>query len=561
MRIVVVGGVAGGMSAAARARRLNEAAEIIVFEKGAYVSFANCGLPYHVSGEIFDEDDLLLHTPKTLRESLNLDVRINSEVTAIDRAAKTVTVVSADGVETVAYDALVLSPGASAFTPPIPGMDLPEVTHLRTVDQAIALAQKASTAHRAVVLGAGFIGLETAEAFRERGMEVTLVELAPRVLPPLAPEMGALVERELRANGVAVRTGVAAELIERAEGGESVTVHLSDGSRIPAAIVVVSVGVRPNSALAADAGLTVDARGAIVVDDQQRTNDPHIWAVGDATAVRHGVTGQAGPIPLAGPANRQGRRAADSIFGVAKPGKPVLGTAIVRVFTLTAAMTGASQQQLEAASMDHIMVHLHPNQHAGYFPGAEQIHVTAAFSRNGRLLGAQAVGREGVDKRIDVLATALRAEMDADDLAEIELAYAPPFGSAKDPVNMLGFVMQNVVDGTLALWHSDDLEQVRSEALILDVRSELEYERGHLAEALNVPHTVVRERIEEIRAAAAGRPVRVHCASGFRSYLAHRILAQEGFDSANLSGGILTLEAALPGLQLVTGRADQAATV
>ncbi|MBC7298244.1 MAG: FAD-dependent oxidoreductase, partial [Demequina sp.] len=466
MRIVIVGGVAGGMSAAARARRLDENAEIIVFEKGPYVSFANCGLPYHVGGEIPAQESLLLHTPETLRSSLGLDVRVNTEVTGIDRIAQTVTVVGPNGQQTVAYDALVLSPGANAFMPPIPGVDLPQVTHLRTVDDAIALAERVSDARSAVVLGAGFIGLETAEALRERGLDVALIELAPQVLPPLAPELARLVELELTANGVDVITGAGASAIEPAERG--VTVTLTNGAAATVDLVVVSVGVRPNSQLASAAGLEVDDRGAIIVDSQQRTADPHIWAVGDAIAVRHGVTGVVAPVPLAGPANRQGRRAAESIYGVAKDAKPVLGTAIVRVFGLTAAVTGASPRMLDQAGMEYVVHHTHHLNHAGYYPGSQQLHLMATFAPDGTLLGAQGVGRDGVDKRIDVLATALRAGFGADDLAELELAYAPPFGSAKDPVNMLGFMMQNYVSGNLTLWHARDVQWARENALILD---------------------------------------------------------------------------------------------
>lgn len=554
MRIVVVGGVAGGMSAAARARRLDETAEIIVFEKGPDVSFANCGLPYHVGGDIPDRGSLLLHTPATLGASLGLDVRVNTEVTGIDRAAKTVSVTGPAGTETVAYDALVLSPGATAFTPPIPGMDLPQVTHLRTVDHATALAEKVGSAKSAVVLGAGFIGLETAEALRERGLEVALVEMAPQVLPPLAPELARLVELELTAHGVGVITGSAATGVAPAEGGQ-VTVSLDSGATATVDLVVVSVGVRPNTALAADAGLELDDRGALIVDNEQRTSDPHIWAVGDATAVPHAVTGVTGPVPLAGPANRQGRRAAESIFGVATPAKAVLGTAVVKVFGLTAAITGASPRMLDQAGMDHVVHHTHHLSHAGYYPGAQQVHLLAAFAPDGTLLGAQGVGREGVDKRIDVLATALRAGFGADDLAELELAYAPPYGSAKDPVNMLGFMMQNYLAGNLATWGAADVEWARENALILDVRSAGEVAQGHLPEALHIPHDEIREHLDVIRAEAAGRPVRVHCASGFRSYLAHRILAQSGFDSANFDGGMLTMRTALPELELATGPA------
>jgi NADPH-dependent 2,4-dienoyl-CoA reductase/sulfur reductase-like enzyme/rhodanese-related sulfurtransferase len=550
MRIVIVGGVAGGMSAAARARRLDEHAEIIVFDKGPDVSFANCGLPYHVSGDIASRDALLLHTPASLRSTLNLDVRVRTEVTAIDRRSRTVTAVGPDGEYELSYDALVLAPGATATVPPIPGIDLPQVTNLRTVDDATTVAERVENARRAVVMGAGFIGLETAEALRTRGLDVTVVELASQVLPPLAPELAHLVEAELLANGVNVRTGVAASAIT-ADGADAVLVSLSDGATVAADIVVVSVGVRPNSALAKAAGLALDERGAIIVDSEQRTSDPHIWAVGDATAVPHAVTGATAPVPLAGPANRQGRRAAESIHGVATSAKPVLGTAIVRVFGLTAALTGASPRMLDAAGIAYVQHHTHHANHAGYYPGAQQMHLLATFSPDGTLLGAQGVGRAGVDKRIDVLATALRAGFGADDLAELELAYSPPYGAAKDPVNMLGFIMQNEVAGTLTTWGFADVEWARANALILDVRSRAEFAQGHVPEAINVPHTEVRARLDEIRTAAAGRPVRVHCASGFRSYLAHRILAQSGIDSANFDGGMLTMAAALPDLPLI----------
>ncbi len=556
MRIVVVGGVAGGMSAAARARRLDEHAEIVVLERGEYVSFANCGLPYHVADEITDRGALLLQTPESLRAALALDVRTGHEVTGIDPAGRRVTVRTPDGrSEEMGYDALVLAPGATAIRPPIDGLDLPEVHALRTVPDADALRDLvAGGARRAVVLGAGFIGLEAAEALRRRGLGVDLVDLAPHVLPPLDAELATLLDDELNTHGVRTYVGVAATRIAATPGRASaVEVTLSDGAVLPADVVVLSVGVRPDSALAASAGLELTDRGAIVVDSAQRTSDPHIWAVGDATAVRHGVTGALGPVPLAGPANRQGRRAADAITGHLRDealAKPVIGTAVVRVFGLTAAVTGASQDQLRRAGIEHHVVHTHPGHHAGYYPGAEQLHMTVAFAPDGRLLGAQAVGPAGVDKRIDVLATALSAGLTMDDVADLELAYAPPYGSAKDAVNMAGMVAQNVLDGSLTLWYPHQLDAVLNTALVLDVRSPAEYGRGHLPKALNIPHTEVRERLEEIREEAAGRPVRVHCASGFRSYLAHRVLVQAGFDSANLSGGMLTLRAALPDLVL-----------
>jgi len=550
-RIVIVGGVAGGMSAAARARRLDESASIVVLEQSGYVSFANCGLPYHLAGEIEQRDALLLHTPESLRAALALDVRTGSRVTAIDRDARTVTVEAADGTYALEYDALLLAPGAVAVRPPVDGLDHPAVHALRTIPDLDALKARLSArpgSGRAVVVGAGFIGLEAVEALTARGLQVELVELADQVLPPLDAELAPLLADELQAHGVGLHLGVSARAVAPGEGDAAV-VELSDGTRLPADVVVVNVGVRPASDLARDAGLELGARGGIRVDADQHTSDPHIWAVGDAVEVTQTVTGEAAPVPLAGPANRQGRRAADAMLGRrTTPQAPVLGTAIVRVFDLTAAVTGASQAALRRAGIEHEVVRTHAAHHAGYFPGAEQIHLVASFSPDGRLLGAQAVGREGVDKRIDVLATALRAGMTAGDLAELELAYAPPYGSAKDPVNMLGFVAQNVLDGTMPQWHPHELDEVVATSLVLDVRSRAEFERGHLDDALNIPHTELRDRLDEVCSAAAGRPVAVHCASGVRSYLATRVLLQAGLDARNLSGGWLTLRAAHPSL-------------
>ncbi|UJP40318.1 FAD-dependent oxidoreductase [Cellulomonas palmilytica] len=552
-RIVVVGGVAGGMSAAARARRLDESASIVVLEQSDYVSFANCGLPYHLSGEIVSRDALLLHTPESLRAALALDVRTGSRVTAIDRAARTVTVETADGTYDLPYDALLLAPGAVAVRPPVEGLDHPAVHQLRTVPDLDALTARvaalpADGPRRAVVVGAGFIGLEAVEALVARGLDVALVELADHVLPPLDAELAPLLADELAAHGVALHLGVSARAVTADDDGAAL-VTLSDGTRLPADVVVVNVGVRPASDLARDAGLELGARGAIRVDADQRTSDPHVWAVGDAVEVVHAVTGDTGPVPLAGPANRQGRRAADSMCGHrTTPQAAVLGTAIVRVFGLTAAVTGASQATLQRAGIAHEVVRIHPGHHAGYFPGAEQVHLVASFAPDGRLLGAQAVGRAGVDKRIDVLATALRAGMTADDLAELELAYAPPYGAAKDPVNMLGFVAQNVLDGTVPQWHPAELDEVRATSLVLDVRSRAEFARGHLPDALHVPHTELRGRLDEVRDAAAGRPVAVHCQSGVRSNIATRVLLQSGFDARNLSGGWLSLTSARPDL-------------
>ena len=570
-RIVIVGGVAGGMSAAARARRLDEQAEIVVLEQGDYVSFANCGLPYHLSGEIAARDELILHTPASLAASLNLDVRTGHRVTGIDRHAQKVTIAAGDDTYALPYDALLLSPGAVAVRPPITGLDHPAVHTLRTVPDVDELRDRieelltargpGGPAPSAIVIGAGFIGLEAVEALTARGLLVHLVELADHVLPPLDAELAPLLADELAAHGVDLRLGVSAQAITEADteantqavtkpgGVGAVTVTLSDGATLAADLVIVNVGVRPASALAAEAGLDLGPTGAIRVDGDQHTSDPHIWAVGDAVEVTQAITGARIPVPLAGPANRQGRRAADSICGRrTTPQAPVLGTAIVRVFDLTAATTGANQATLRRAGIAHEVVHIHPSDHAGYYPGSEQVHLVASFAPDGKLLGAQGVGRAGVDKRIDILATAIRAGMTADHLAELELAYAPPYGSAKDPVNMLGFVAQNVLDGTMPQWQAQDLDHAMANTLILDVRSQTEYAEGHLPGALNIPHLELRARLDEVSASAHGRTVSVYCASGVRSYLATRVLLSQGYDAANLSGGWLTLQAVHPQL-------------
>ena len=542
MKIVVVGGVAGGMSAAARARRLDENAEIIVLERGNWVSFANCGLPYYVGGEIEEESALLVQTPAKLKAALNLDVRTNHDVVGLDTDAQEVTVRTAEGEETISYDALVLAPGAVAARPPIPGLDSPRVHTLRTVGDAKALRGMIEDgAKRAVVLGAGFIGVEAAEATCQAGLQTTLVELADHVLPPLDTEQAWPITQELRRLGIDVRSGVGAAEVRT--GADHDTVVLSDGSEIAADLVVLSIGVRPDTAVFAAAGVECE-RGAMIVDEHGRTSLPGVWAVGDATLSTDPVTGARRPVALAGPANRAGRLVADDIVRpeMARPITPPVGTAIVRVGDLTAAMTGANRAALDAAGIDYQTLLLHPNQHAGYFPGASQVHLALhVASEDGRILGAQAVGKDGVDKRIDVLSTAIRSGMTAPDLIDLDLAYSPPYGNAKDAVNLAGMVGENVLNGTLQLWQAQDLEQMMAETLILDVRSAAEVASGMLPGALHIPHTELRERLDEVRAAADGRPVRVMCASGVRSAIAHRILAQEGFDSASLSGGILTL--------------------
>ena len=541
-----MGGVAGGMSCAARARRLDEQAEIIVLDRGEHVSFANCGLPYYVGGEITDPAKLLVQTPASLQAALNLDVRIRHDVVGLDPVGRTVRVTTPDGPALIGYDALVLSPGAAAVRPPIPGLDSPRVHTLRTVSDALTLeSQVTDGAGRAVVLGAGFIGLEAAEALAVRGLTVTVVELAEHVLPPLEPELASLITAELTRLGIDVRAGVAASAIETGPDGD--TVVLADGSRVAADLIVLSVGVRPDTAVFEQAGVACE-RGAIITDEHGRTNLPGVWAVGDAVVSTDAVTGLRRPVALAGPANRAGRQVAEDILrpGAATPIPSPVGTAIVRVGGLTAALTGANRATLIAQGIEHQTVQLHPNQHAGYFPGATGLHLIVHFrTDDGLLLGAQAVGADGVDKRIDVIATALRYRGTIGELVDLDLAYSPPYGNAKDPVNLAGMIGRNLLDGTTTLWYPWQLDEVMAGALVLDTRSPAEFATGHLPGALNIAHTELRGRLEEVTAAAAGRPVRVMCASGMRSYLAHRVLAGQDIDSATLSGGILTLRAHL----------------
>ncbi|PPF87573.1 pyridine nucleotide-disulfide oxidoreductase [Pseudoclavibacter sp. RFBJ3] len=546
MRIVVVGGVAGGMSAAARARRLDEHAEIIVLERGTHVSFANCGLPYFVGGEIADPDALLVQTPERLRASLNLDIRVGHDVIGLDVDSRELTVRTSEGVTSLSYDALVLSPGARAVIPAIPGIDSDRVRTLRTIEDAHYLRSLADAGVRqALVIGAGFIGLEAAEVLAARGIATTVLQRGPQVLPQLDAEHAQLVLEELRRLGVQVRAET--EVIEILPGTDADRVLFSDGAEREYDLILLAAGVRPDTGPFAAAGLRVED-DAIIVDERGRTSADSVWAVGDATLSVSAITGGRGPVALAGPANRAGRLVADNILrpATARAIPQPLGTAIIRVGAVTVALTGASRRALQRADIAFRTLHLHPNQHAGYFPGASQIHLSLHISEDGgRILGAQAVGADGVDKRIDVLATAIRAGLSVDDLIDLDLAYAPPYGQAKDAINFAGMLGANVLDGTLVLWDAHDLDEVRQGSLILDVRGSEEVASGMVPGALQIPHTQLRERLAEVREAAAGRPVRVMCASGVRSAIAHRVLAQHGFDSASLSGGMLTLRAVL----------------
>jgi NADPH-dependent 2,4-dienoyl-CoA reductase/sulfur reductase-like enzyme/rhodanese-related sulfurtransferase len=554
-RVVIVGGVAGGASAAARARRLSEEAEIIVFERGPHVSFANCGLPYYVGGEIRQESDLLLQTPESLRARFNLDVRVCSEVQKIDPKAKRVTVreLTSGREYEEPYDALILAPGASPIKPPLPGIDREGHFTLRNIPDVERITQwlQRGAAQNAVVVGGGYIGLEMAEQLKNRGLRVTVVEALPQVMAPLDPEIAAWITHELRANGVEVVLSDAMAAFEEPRAGEEArasVVVLKSGRRVPADVVVLGLGVRPDTQLAREAGLEIGVTGGIRVNDCMQTSEPSIWAVGDAVEVRDVVSGLASVIPLAGPANRQGRIAADNIFGRNSKYSGTYGTAIVRVFKLAAACTGANEKRLRKAGVPYDAVHLHPGSHAGYYPGAAPITLKLLFApRTGKLLGAQAVGSDGVDKRIDVLATALKGGMTVHDLAELELAYAPPFGSAKDPINLAGMAAQNVLAGdvSLAQWHEVGALDPKN-TLLLDVRTDAERKSGFIPSSLHIPLQQLRQRLGEL---PRDREIVVSCQSGQRSYFACRLLSQRGFRVRNLTGSYRTWRTATSGRQ------------
>ena len=550
-RLIIVGGVAGGASAAARARRLCEDCEIIVFERGPHVSFANCGLPYFVGGEIAEQDSLLVQTPDSLKARFNLDVRIKTEVIRIDRAARRIRVHEGEtGREyEEAYDALILSTGASPMKPPIPGIDRPNhfvVRNIPDVEKIMAWSKDCQSC-RAVVVGGGYIGLEMAEQLRHRGFDVTVVEALPQVMTPLDPEMAAWLHAELRANGVSLHLNDPVVSFEppSEEPARTSIVVLKSGQRLPADSVVLGLGVKPEVGLAREAGLEIDKMGGIRVNEYLQTGDPHIWAVGDAIEVRDGVTGQWALIPLAGPANRQGRIAADNILGRPCRYEHTWGTAILRLFNLTAGCTGANEKTLRRAAIPFQAIHLHPGSHAGYYPGAQPIALKVLFAPDtGRLLGAQAIGHEGVDKRIDVLATALKGAMTVHDLAELELAYAPPYGSAKDPVNLAGMAAQNVLAGdvTLAQWNEVTLLDLRT-TLLLDVRDLDERARGFIPGSTHIPLDELRQRLGEL---PRDHEIITYCQSGQRSYNAARILSQHGFRVRNLTGSYRTWRATQP---------------
>jgi NADPH-dependent 2,4-dienoyl-CoA reductase/sulfur reductase-like enzyme/rhodanese-related sulfurtransferase len=545
-RVVIVGGVAGGATCAARLRRLDEGAEIVVLDRGPYVSFANCGLPYYVGNVIQEEAKLLLATPRLFRERFNIEVRTRNEVTAIDRQACDVLVRDLEAGRDYRehYDALVLSPGAAPIRPPLPGIDHPGIFTLRTVPDSRVIREwiESRNPRRAVVVGGGFIGLEMAENLVHRGLAVTIVEMADQLMPPLDAEMAEFVRRRVATHTAHLQLGDGVAGFEQVGDGNLV-VRTERGGSFGADLVILAIGVRPESKLAREAGLEIGERGGIRVDPQMRTSDPHIWAVGDAVEVKNRVIDQWELIPLAGPANRQGRIAADVICARDSRFKGVQATAVCGFFGLTVALTGATEKALRRAGIgDFESIYLHPGHHTGYYPGAKPVHLKLVFRRSdGLVLGAQAVGEEGVERRIDVISTAIQMGATVFDLEEAELCYAPQYGAAKDPVNLAGMIAANVVRGDVDLAPWSELHA--AEAFLLDVREPAEFHAGCLDGAVNIPLGQLRERMVEL---PRDRHIWVHCGVGQRAYYACRLLRQHGFRVCNLSGGYHTYRAWYP---------------
>jgi len=544
--ILIVGGVAGGASAAARARRMNETARIIIFERDSYVSFANCGLPYYLGGEIKDRDALLIAKPALFKRRFDIEVRTRHEVTAIDRAAKQLTVrdLDADATYEMGYDKLILAPGADPVEPPIPGRDAAGVFTLRNLEDTDHIAEAMPGAQRAVVVGGGYVGLETAEQFRRRGLEVALVEMQPQVLPLHDHEMVEPLHRQLEYNGVRLELGVGIASIEE-QGGRAVAAVLADGTRLPADLILLAIGVRPNVALAEAAGIELGESRGIATDDFMRTSDPDVYAVGDAAEYAYGPTGARLRVALAGPANRTGRLAGEhAVTGTSRTAPAAWGTSIVRVFGTAAGMTGLSLKAALAAGHDATAVHVIANNHAGYYPGAQAMIVKLVFEEGtGKVLGAQATGGEGVDKRLDVVSTLTHFGGTVHDLAELDLAYAPPYGSAKDPLHMAAFAAQNHLDGLAPVMQPDiDLCPYQ----VVDVRTAAEVEALPLADCdqiINIPLDRLRDRLAELD---PDMPTIMACRSGLRSYVGTRILKQHGFKEVyNLSGAAAMREFAL----------------
>jgi NADPH-dependent 2,4-dienoyl-CoA reductase/sulfur reductase-like enzyme/rhodanese-related sulfurtransferase len=540
MKTVIVGGVAAGASTGARLRRLDESAEIVVLERDQYVSFANCGLPYHIGGAIPDRDSLLLQTPESLAKSLALDVRTGQDVIRIDRDAKEVEVrdVREDRTYRESYDKLVLCPGAEPIRPPIPGADDPRVDVLRNIpDMDRIIARLDGDATSAVIVGGSYIGLELSEAFRSRGLATTVVERTAGLMPWLDHEMTRILDYHVGTHDVDLRLDTSAKAVRHSDD-DRLVVDLSDGTSVEADVVVMAAGARPNAELAREAGLDIGPRGGIAVDSQMRTSDPDILAAGDAVETSHFRTGEPVLSMLAGPANREGRIAADTIAGRDSAYRGTQGTAVVKAFDMTAGGTGMTEAELRDAGIDYRKVYDNHPGHAAYYPGTAPLFLKLLFeSADGKLLGAQVLGWDGVDKRIDVLAVAVRAGMTVYDLEHLELAYAPPYGAAKDPVNMVGFVGSNLLRGDIDLWYPEDYPDCAERVTILDTRTQAEYDAWHIPEAILMPYTELRDRLDEV---PRDKPVYTYCRSGFRSYIAYCALKQNGFDEvAWLAGGMI----------------------
>ncbi len=538
-KVVIVGGVAGGASAAARLRRLDEQAQIVLFEKGEYISFANCGLPYYIGGEIRDKSALTLQTPQSFHARFNVDVRVQNEVTKINPQAKTVTVQNHQSGQTYeeSYDQLILSMGAAPIKPPISGMESSRVFTLRNIPDTYAIKGfiDERTPKSAVVVGGGYIGVEMAENLKNAGLHVTIVELADHLIAPLDFDMAADLHQYVVSKGISLILKNGVQAVE--DTGEGLNVLLQNGKKIGCDMLIMSVGVRPDSQLAKDAGIAVNARGCIVVDEHMRTSEPDIYAVGDAVEITDFVSQNKGFVPLAGPANRQGRIAADNICGINSTYGGTQGSAVLKVFDMTVATTGLNETAAQRAGIAYDKTYTYSASHASYYPGGNMMSIKILWEKDSlRLLGAQIVGFDGVDKRMDVLATAIRLGAKATDLTRLELCYAPPFSSAKDPVNMIGFVAENVINGKMKqfFWHDVATLPRDGSVTLLDVRTNTEVARGMIDGFMHIPLDSLRERIGEL---PHGKPVYVHCHSGLRSYIACRILQGYGFDCYNLAGG------------------------
>ena len=539
MKVIIVGGVAGGATAAARIRRLDERAEIVVFERSGFISYANCGLPYYIGDVITDAEELTLQTPESFYSRFRVDMRVHHEVTAIHPEKKMVSVKNLKTGEKFeeSYDKLILSPGAKPTKPRFPGADLDKVFTLRTVEDTLRIKNYINEKHpQSVVLaGGGFIGLELAENLCELGMDVTVVEYAKQLMSPFDLDMAAFIHNEMRKHGVKLVLGRAVEGLEEKDDG--IKVLLRDDASLHADMVVLAIGVTPDTVLAKDAGLELGIKGSIIVNDRMETSIPDIYAAGDAVQVKNFVTGEDALISLAGPANKQGRIIADNVCGLDSRYKGSQGSSVIKVFDMTAALTGINERTAKAMGIDADTVILSPMSHAGYYPGGKVMTIKVVFEKGSyRLLGAQIVGYEGVDKRIDVLATAIRAGMKATDLKELDLAYAPPYSSAKDPVNMAGFMIDNIANGVLKQWHLEDVENLPRDGSVtlLDSRTVGEYAQGHIDGFKNIPVDELRERLDEVE---KGKPVYVICQSGLRSYIASRILEGNGYTAYNFAGG------------------------